>query len=301
MNASLLAPAAIVRLVRSRRLFAMALAGAALGSGCDKAETEAAPEKKTSAQMPDRYADGKALAREKQAWLRSWKHIDPMPECGEKKLEDHEVALCKNTVAARAKLREVEEKKRSDDEILKAAVALSDAGSKAYEMLRQHGGQWVLDNPDEYSDKAEEHEHDAHEPGEPDEPEKRPAPKPKAAPKPSPPSSASGAGPAPSAAHYANDDQKRKDPNPWAPLVRTYLGAGDLGVSRISAYLRVAPTPKRKRTVEIARAFMKNNPHSKIGYRMINDAWFLESDRDIKAELGKLRAEYAPKKHKPKK
>lgn len=255
---------------------------ALLMPACDQKKPDPAPA--VSAERPDRYADGKVLEREREAWMKSWKHVQPLPSCDEEvfkaELKDDAIATCAQAAASRDALRKAEEGNVSEAKRMDAALTLAFDGWAAYLALKDRGIEWIKENTDLDAGPAPAHHHDH-------EDDHHPAPHPPGSAGPRPTGSAM--------VEYEHGDDEKKNANPWDDLVRAYLGTGNLGMRRLAAYLRLGPVPTRKAALERVGKFLEKHPRSKIGYAAINDAWFSESNRDIKAKLQAIRDANQPK------
>src|SRR6185295_5428398 len=114
-------------------------------AGCKSQPGDGAAPASSFAPAPDRYADGKALAAERERWKPEWKDTKDLPTCDSVPLSEAEQAPCRETQKARQQLKELEERGAAPAEIIGASLTLLKAGSIAIELMRVRGLKWLLD------------------------------------------------------------------------------------------------------------------------------------------------------------
>ena len=256
-------------------------------AACSKSDGGSAAKKPKN---PDRYADGRAIAEEREGWKKAWKKVQSLPSCADLEITDRDKALCEKAAKSRDALRELELRGAPTSEILTASAKLATDATHAWNTLREYGLKWLVDDlekrqADAGATKGHDHDHghEAHKPAQ--KPPRGSAKPPQAKPPPSGRPSAKG----PFAAMHAGHGEEAEDPNPWSKPVKAYLGAAMMGMRRLSGHLRLGPLETRRAALVKIKAFVKDFPKSRIAQSALSDAWFSETNREMKAEIGKLR------------
>lgn len=236
--------------------------------GCRRAPpgSEGAPS--GSAETPDRWGDGRALAEERARWRSSWEAVVALPGCDA--LAADVRARCDAARDARARLRELELRDAPEAEVLDAALELASRGLAARRVLEVHALELAaLAAASAFAPAF-----------------------PSGSAAPPPPASALRARPGgsawrvplpPALAGHAHERPKLEDP------LRAYEGAVRLALSRLAGFLQIGPLGTRRDALIRVRRLAEDEGPTPAVRALLEEAHATESDAGQKRALTALR------------